>query len=60
MLFDITVYRVAGNKRTRLHATQISARDPVVALERSYVRLTPDREIVIRQVKERGIHEKMD
>lgn len=50
MLFEIIVYKVAGNKRTRLYANQVSARDTVVALERSFVRFAPDREVVIRQI----------
>ena len=50
MLFEIVVYKVAGNKRTRLHVNQVSARDAVVALERSFIRFDPDREVVIRQI----------
>jgi hypothetical protein len=50
MIFEIVVYKVAGNKRTRLYANQVSARDAVVALERSFVRFAPDREVMIWQI----------
>ncbi len=50
MLFEIVIYRVAGNKRIKVRFTEITARDGATALERACVRFTPDREVVIRQI----------
>lgn len=53
MIYQIALYKVSGKKSTKLYSMEIDARNPVVALERAYVRLTPGREIVIRQVDTR-------
>lgn len=53
MIYQIAVYKVGSKKSTKLYSIEIDARNPVVALERAYIRLTPSREIVIRQVDTR-------
>jgi hypothetical protein len=53
MIYQIAVYKVGGKKSTKLYSMEIDTRNPVVALEMAYVRLTPSREIVIRQVDTR-------
>jgi hypothetical protein len=51
MLFEITAYKLLGNKRKRIYSLQIEARDGINALERSNVRFDSSRLIEIRQIE---------
>lgn len=48
MLFLVTVWREMGNKRQRVFSNEVSARDPIQALEKSCVRFSGDRIVEIR------------
>jgi len=50
MLFIITVWRELGNKRKKIYSNEVTARDPVQALEKSCVRFSRDRIVEIRMV----------
>ncbi len=48
MLFEITTYKVRGNKRVRISAMEIQARDASIAMERACINFKPDRAVEIR------------
>lgn len=51
MLFEITTYKILGNKKKKIYSLQIEARDGINALERSNVRFDASRLIEIRQIE---------
>ncbi len=53
MVYEITTYKLRGNKRIRISAAEIQARDAIVALERAGINLNPDRVIEIRLKQDR-------
>lgn len=50
MLYEFTVFKEMRNKRKKVFSSQVTAANPVNALERACIRLAPDRIIEIRQV----------
>lgn len=50
MLFEITAYKVLGNKRKKIYSMEIQARDAINALDRANVRFDSSRVIEIRQI----------
>jgi hypothetical protein len=50
MLYEIKVFRFMGNKRKVIHSMEVSARDPVMAIEKACIRLGPERMAEIREI----------
>jgi len=51
MLFLITVWRELGNKRQKIYSNEVTAKNPVQALEKAYIRFMSDRIVEIRMVE---------
>jgi hypothetical protein len=51
-VFEVTVFNLLKNKKTKIHSTTLVADNHVQALERSCVRWSPHRLVEIRQILE--------
>ena len=50
MLYKITVFKFFGNKKRKVYSTEISAKDILVAVEKAFIRLGPDRVAEIQEI----------
>lgn len=50
MLYEIKVFKFMGNKRKIIHSIEISARNPVMAVEKACLYLGPERMAEIREL----------
>ncbi len=51
MIYEITVFKLMGNKRQRIFSKGFGARDATQALEKACVTLKPERIIEIRMIE---------
>lgn len=50
MLYEITVFRIDGKKKTRINSMEVWANDPVNAVEKACLRLGPERMAEIKEI----------
>ncbi len=50
MLYEITVFRLKGKRKIKIHSIEIWARDPMGAVEKSCLRLGIERMAEIKEI----------